>query len=116
MKNFIKLEKQEGARIELHNKLNLTGSEISINVLPANGAIPFIHSHKQNEEVYFIIKGSGKFVVDGEEIYLSEGDFIKIDPVGKRQIFASENGISYLCIQSKVNSLEGYTLEDAIVG
>ena len=38
-------------RIELHEKLSLTGAEISLNELPAGANVPFVHSHKENEEI-----------------------------------------------------------------
>lgn len=116
MKNYSIFKKEEGARIELHDRLGLTGAEISINTLPSNTNVPFVHSHKENEEIYYIISGNGKFVIDGEELALFAGDFVKVNPQGKRQIFAGEEGISYLCIQVKVNSLEEYTANDAIIG
>ncbi len=115
MKNYTKFEKEEGARIELHDKLGLTGAEISINSLPADANVPFIHAHKENEEIYYILSGNGKFVIDGEEVSLKSGDSIKVAPQGKRQIFAGEEGISYLCIQVKVDSLDQYTATDAII-
>lgn len=116
MKNYSIFKKEEGARIELHDRLGLTWAEISINTLPANTNVPFVHSHKENEEIYYIISGNGKFVIDGEELALFAGDFVKVNPQGKRQIFAGEEGISYLCIQVKVNLLEEYTTNDAIIG
>ena len=36
---------------ELHEKLSLTGAEISLNELPAGANVPFVHSHKENEEI-----------------------------------------------------------------
>ena len=33
----------------------------------------------------------------------------------RKQIFAGEEGISYLCIQVKVDSLDQYTATDAII-
>ena len=45
MKNYAKTGKSEGARTELHDKLGLTGAEISINEMPAGASVPFIHSH-----------------------------------------------------------------------
>ena len=36
-------------RSELHNALALTGCEVSCNNLPAGVAVPFVHSHKNNE-------------------------------------------------------------------
>ena len=61
-------------RIELHEKLSLTGAEISLNKLPAGANVPFVHSHKENEEIYGILSGNGKAIIDGEEISLSTGD------------------------------------------
>lgn len=117
MNNFIKLPKQEGARVELHDQLALTGAEISINTIPLGGCVPFVHAHQQNEEIYYILSGSGKAVVDGQEVCLQSGDWLKIDPVGKRQFFASEDQeLSYLCIQVKAHSLDQYTADDAIIG
>ncbi len=116
MANYAKTTIGNEARIELHDKLSLTGTEISVNNLPAGANVPFIHSHKNNEEVYFIISGKGKVIIDEEEILLSSGDVIRISPQAKRQFFASvDEGISYICIQAKENSLEDYTANDAII-
>ena len=60
--------------------------------------------------------GKGKVVIDGEEISLAAGDWLKISPVAKRQFFAASNSeITYICIQVKENSLEGYTATDAVI-
>ncbi len=78
--------------------------------------MPFVHAHKKNEEIYAILSGSGKAVIDGETVALNTGDFIRISPAAKRQFFAAEDSaISYLCIQVKANSLEEYTKEDAVL-
>ena len=116
MSNFMKVSSENAPRVELHEKLGLTGAEISINTIGAGESVPFIHSHKQNEEIYYVIDGSGKAVIDNEEIDLVAGDWIRISPVAERQFFASENNsISYVCIQVKENSLEGFTANDAII-
>ena len=115
MINYSIFRKEEGARIELHDKLSLTGSEISIDTLPGNTSVPFIHAHKQNEEVYYIVEGNGKIVIDDEDVLVNAGDFVKINPEANRQIFAFENGIKYICIQTKKDSLEEFTAGDAII-
>ena len=115
MSNYTKIGKAEGARTELHDRLGLTGAEISVNTLPAGASVPFVHAHKANEEIYFILSGKGKVIVDGEDIDLNEGDWIRIAPAGKRQFFASSDSpISYICIQVKAGSLGAYTADDAI--
>ena len=116
MNNYKKINVGEESRTELHDSLALTGAEISINILPAGENVPFVHSHKQNEEIYAILSGEGRAVIDGESVELKAGDFIHISPSAKRQFFASDKtAIKYICIQVKENSLENYTMTDAVV-
>ena len=116
MKNYTKVNIGNEARVELHDKLALTGAEISVNQLPAGAGVPFVHSHKNNEEIYGILAGKGKVVLDGEEIALNAGDWLKVAPAAKRQFSAAaDSGITYLCIQVKENSLGGFTADDAVV-
>lgn len=116
MSNYSKVNVTKEARTELHDQLSLTGAEISINNLPAGTGVPFVHSHKQNEEIYVVLSGKGKAVIDGETVELTEGDWIRIAPAAKRQFSAAEDvAISFACIQVKESSLEGYTMTDAVV-
>ena len=116
MKNFSTFSSNNDARTELHNAMNLTGCEISVNTLPAGACVPFVHFHKNNEEVYFVFSGSGYVEIDGEKIELRKGDFVRISPQAKRQFFASDNcKISFICIQTKENSLQGFTADDAVL-
>ena len=114
MANFNKINVANDARTELHDKLQLTGAEVSVNNLPAGASVPFVHYHKKNEEIYFITGGKGKAVIDSETVDLSAGNWLRISPAAHRQFFASPNeGLSYVCIQVRENSLEEYTADDA---
>ena len=116
MNNFTKVSVAQDARTELHDKLSLTGAEISVNNLPAGAGVPFVHSHKKNEEIYIILSGKGKAVIDDETVELNAGDFMRIAPSAKRQFFVgNDSEISFVCIQVKENSLEGYTADDAVI-
>ena len=116
MKNYTKTNIGNEGRAELHQALGLTGAEVSINQLPAGAGVPFVHSHKNNEEIYGIISGKGKVMIDGEEIALTAGDWLKIAPAAKRQFSAAaDEGITFVCIQVKENSLGGFTADDAVV-
>ena len=55
MSNYSKWNAKQDPRTELHDVLGLTGAEISINNLPAGVGVPFVHSHKKNEEIYIIL-------------------------------------------------------------
>ena len=116
MKNYTKTNVGTATRTELHDALSLTGAEVSINQLPADAGVPFVHSHKHNEEIYGVISGSGKAVIDGETVALTAGDWLRVAPVAKRQFSAAaESGITFVCIQVKENSLDGFTADDAVV-
>lgn len=102
-------------RSELHNALALTGCEVSCNNLPAGVAVPFVHSHKNNEECYLVLGGDGIFYIDGEELPIKAGSCFRVDPAGRRCLKAGKNGLRYLCIQSARNSLKGFTMTDGVV-
>lgn len=116
MANFKKVSVKPEARVELHELLGLTGAEISVNELPAGAGVPFVHAHKHNEEIYGVLSGKGKAVIDGEMVELNAGDWVRVAPAAKRQFSAAADcAICYLCIQVRENSLEGYTADDAII-
>ena len=116
MANYTKINIGNEGRVELHDQLSLTGAEVSVNHLPAGAGVPFVHSHKNNEEIYGILSGRDKAVVVGEEIALAAGDWLRIAPAAKRQFSAAaDSGVAYICIQVRENSLGGFTAGDAVV-
>lgn len=116
MKNYSITHVGNERRTELHDRLNLTGAEVSINNLSRGTGVPFVHAHKNNEEIYFVISGRGHVMIDEEKIDLKAGDWLRISPKGKRQFFASDDSdISYVCIQVHENSLQGYSATDGIL-
>ena len=57
------------------------------------------HSHIHRDEVWTVISGSGRVVVDGVERCVSVGDVIDL-PVGcKHTVFASESGLQIIEVQ-----------------
>jgi len=104
----------EKGRVMLKDELGMTGCELSINSVPAGKFTPFVHAHKLNEEIYIIVRGSGLFMVDGEEFDIQEGTIIRVSPKGERAIKAKEE-LVYICIQAQVDSLTQATEEDGII-
>ena len=76
-KNYTLIHASGDARTELHDELGLTGCEVSVNQLPAGAAVPFVHAHQQNEELYGILSGAGEIWLDGEVIALRAGDWLR---------------------------------------
>ena len=91
-----------------------TSCEISFGTLPQGEAVPFFHSHKENEENYIILSGAGKFQVNGEVFDVAEGSVIRVATNCDRNLkCTSETPMTYICIQTKEGSLGGYTMTDA---
>lgn len=102
-------------RVTLNKALALTGSEISINELPAGIGVPFVHAHQQNEEVYLILSGKGLFYLDGEEIAVSAGDALRVDPSARRCLKAdADSALRFVCLQTRAGSLSQFTETDGI--
>lgn len=102
----------ENGKAFLHDALNLTGCEISINCMQGGLKLPFSHSHKQNEEIYIFLKGEGTMTLDGDTVEVKEGTCVKVSPAAARTMEAKTE-LHYICVQAKENSLEQFGLGDA---
>jgi uncharacterized cupin superfamily protein len=54
-------------------ELGLTGCEVSLNRLPAGKGMPFVHTHKKNEELYIVLRGSGTSIWMGRSSRFRRG-------------------------------------------
>ena len=91
-----------------------TSCEISFGSLPTGAAVPFFHSHKDNEENYIILSGAGKFQVNDDVFEIAEGSVVRVSTNCDRNLkCTSAEPMTYICIQAKEGSLGGYTMTDA---
>ncbi|MDE6582062.1 MAG: cupin domain-containing protein [Duncaniella sp.] len=91
-----------------------TSCEISFGTLPTGAAVPFFHSHKDNEENYIILSGAGRFQVDDKVFDVAEGSVVRVATHCDRNLkCTSAEPMTYICIQAKEGSLGGYTMTDA---
>ena len=103
-------------KLFLGKLLNTTGIEISFQELQANTSVPFLHSHKNNEEVYICIKGKGQFQIDSELIDIKEGSIIRVSKEGKRTWRNnSDKPLILIVIQAKANTLKDYFTADGFL-
>ena len=104
--------KLDGKRF-VKDELGLTSSEISFNTMEANTAIPFLHKHKENEEVYIGIKGKGQLLLNDNYVDIGEGTVVRVATNTERAIRNnSDDTFTFIVIQAKENSLEGSTISD----
>ena len=97
----------------IKDDLGLTSSEISFNCMQPNTGIPFLHKHKENEEIYLCIKGQGQLLLNDNYIDLKEGTVVRVAKDTERAIRNnSEDLFTFIVIQAKENSLQGSTISD----
>ena len=91
--------------------LGTKGSEFSFQIYAPGQEGGFYHSHKNHEELYFVLSGKGEYQVDGQNIPLQQGTIVRVSPEGKRAIH--NNGTEpmvVLCVQYRETP---FTQEDA---
>lgn len=100
-------------KVFLQKATNATGTEISYTVIPPKKELGYFHIHNKDEETYIILKGEGFYQVDDDCFPICEGSVIRVAPEGVRGIRnSSDEEMIYLCVQSKMNSLEEHTYDD----
>ena len=91
-----------------------TGSEFSFQSFQPGTETGFLHTHKQHEELYFFLGGTGEFQVDGQVFPVCEGSVVRVSPEGRRSV--RNNGstpLVMLCVQYRGAT---FTTDDATDG
>ena len=70
---------------------------LAYEVMP--GCSSKLHYHSQDEEGFFILKGSANLFIDGKEHPVKAGDAIFIQPQGRHQIFTTGGtGLEFIVV------------------
>jgi len=69
------------------------------------------HSHPRTEEIYYILSGRGRMLIDGEQRMVGPGDAIAIPPGARHQIEnVGETALTFLCCCAP-----GYQHDDTVL-
>ena len=63
-------------------------------------------AESQQEEVHVVIRGSGVYRVDGEEIQVRPGTFVRFDPETERVPVAGPDGLTIIAVGARRGSYE----------
>lgn len=77
--------------------LELAAVALGLIRLPPNEGYTFTHSHRQQEEVYIVIEGSGSIAVNDSLVELARGDLIRVSPAARRALKANGEGLFVIC-------------------
>jgi len=78
--------------------LGLERSALTYQRVPPGHRFPYGHTHKTQEEVYVVVRGSGRMKVDDEVVELSEWDAVRVPPGMWRGYEAGPEGLEILVI------------------
>ena len=96
------IEAINGVFRPIRRALGVTAFGINQEELPPNGDAYPDHDHTEDgqEEVYYVLDGSGKMVVDGEDVELKPGRYVLVTPESKRKILPGDAGLRLICVGS----------------
>ena len=104
-------------RVFLKEALGATGIELSFNAMPPGAAVPFTHSHRENEELYLFLRGVGEMLVDGVVVPVREGSCVRCAPRAQRAWRNSGDGIlAFAVVQVRAGSGVASEIEDGVLG
>jgi len=78
--------------------LELEDSALSYQRVPPDYRFPYGHTHETQEEVYVVVRGSGRMKVDDEIVELAEWDAVRVSPGTWRGYEAGLVGLEILVI------------------
>jgi uncharacterized cupin superfamily protein len=78
--------------------LGLEQSGLTYQRVPPGYRFPYGHTHKTQEEVYVIVRGSGRMKIDDEIVDLREWDAVRVPPGSWRGYEAGPDGLELLVI------------------
>ena len=76
--------------------LELEQSGLSYQRVPPDYRFPYGHTHKTQEEVYVVVRGSGRMKLDNEIVELQEWDVVRVPPGTWRGYEAGPEGLELI--------------------
>ena len=78
--------------------LGLEKGALSYQRVPPGYRFPYGHTHETQEEVYVVVRGSGRMKVDDEVVELKQWDAVRVPPATWRGYEAGPEGLELLVI------------------
>ena len=76
--------------------LGLEQSGLCYQRVPPGTRFPYGHTHKRQEEVYVVVRGSGRMKLDDETVEVKEWDVVRVPPGTWRGYESGSQGLEIL--------------------
>jgi mannose-6-phosphate isomerase-like protein (cupin superfamily) len=87
--------------------LELRHSALGYQFVPPGYRFPYGHTHRKQEEVYVVVRGSGRMKVDDEIVELAEWDAVRVPAGSWRGYEAGPEGLELLVIGAPTIDMRG---------
>jgi uncharacterized cupin superfamily protein len=84
---------------------------ISLQRVKPGTRAPFGHRHENDEEVYVVLAGSGRALVEGEPIELRPWSALRVPPGSLRAFEAGDEGLEYIAFGTHTEGDRGELIE-----
>ena len=91
--------------------LGSTTVGVSRETLAPGFRVPFGHMHREQEEIYVVLSGSGRIKIDDTILDLVEGDLVRVAPGVWRCTEAGPDGMTILAVGAPVSDENDAVLE-----
>src|SRR6185312_9373791 len=102
--NLLEIDDSVGDRVEglqgrfARSRLESRDLGVSHWRYAANFRAPFAHSHKEQEEAYIVVAGSGRVLLDGDIVELKPWDVVRVAPEVVRAFEAGPEGMELIAV------------------
>jgi len=83
--------------------LNCEIGAVGLETLGPNFRTPFAHKHKTQEELYVVVRGSGRVKLDDEIVDIRQWDVIRVPPQVMRNFEAGDDGLEVLAFGAPIS-------------
>jgi quercetin dioxygenase-like cupin family protein len=102
--NLLEVEDSVGDRVPglegRFSRKHLASRDLGISLFryAANLRSPMAHSHREQEEAYLVVAGSGRVLVDDEVLELRQWDVVRVAPEVVRAFEAGPEGLDIIAV------------------
>jgi quercetin dioxygenase-like cupin family protein len=93
------IESIQGVFFKMRRALGTTAFGINeVRVPPGGSGREHDEAETGHEEVYVVLEGAGAFTIEGEDIAVSAGDYLRVDADATRQVRGGAQGLRFIVV------------------
>jgi uncharacterized cupin superfamily protein len=100
------IESVQGVFFKMRRALGTTAFGINeVRVPPGAARRQHDEAETGHEEVYVVLEGDGTFTIDGEDMAVCAGDYLRVDAVATRQVKGGSQGLRFIVVGAQPKTL-----------